>query len=76
MTYWTTIHHIDGREITSTMINFFDRWQWILDTLCEQVGCRECDVDTEEDDDGRDYLTVRGKRVGYLTQSGHNGATS
>ena len=41
-------------------------WSWVVDTLERQFECREHEIGSIEDDDGRELITVRGEPVAEL----------
>lgn len=57
---------LDNREFAATFTPLEDRWGWIRECVAERFECDVDDVHAEDDDEGFDYLTVRGERVARI----------
>lgn len=57
--------HLDGRLIAWTLIEPFEQWGWIKQTVADEFGCSPDDVTTEDTEAG-DVVMVRGAPVGFI----------
>ena len=66
------IRAIDGRMLAYTFVSRQSGglWQWIADATALQFDCRPWDVDSWQDHDGFEWITVHGKAVAYSIMGG------
>lgn len=61
---WTTLSKADtGFVFSHLTLPMFGRWEVLQNVCVEEFGCDPEDVDAVEDDDGREFLLVKGEKV-------------
>jgi hypothetical protein len=66
-----TPRDLDGQAIEGTSFSRYCDWDVIAEHVAKHFGADPDDVHTEEaaedePDEGREYITIKGKRVGYI----------
>ena len=66
------IRALDGRLLSRTFVSRQSGglWQWIADSTALHFDCRPWDVDSLEDHDGLEWITVHGAPVAYSQLGG------
>lgn len=52
---------VSGKVFCSTHSIEGSPWPWISDVVAEAYECKAADLDCTEDDDGREFVTLRGE---------------
>jgi hypothetical protein len=71
MSAFLTPRDLDGWAIEGTSFSRYCGWDVIAEHVAKYFGADPDDIDTEEEtedgpDEGREYITIKGERVGYL----------
>jgi hypothetical protein len=71
MSAFLTPRDLDGWAIEGTSFSRHCGWDVIAEHVAKYFRCDPDDVSTaeaaeDEPDEGREYITIKGKRVGYL----------
>ena len=66
------IRSLDGRLLSRTFVSRQSgaAWEWIKDSIALQFDCKPWDVDSIEDADGFEWVTVHGQPVAYSLMGG------
>jgi hypothetical protein len=62
------IRTLSGRLIAATFVSAISRspFEWVRTAIAQEFQCDPENVDCFDDDDGFDWLTANGVRVGYV----------
>jgi len=73
MTQWISlVNATTGNVLSRSTPDFGSRWEVITRAVAEGFECNSADLDTVEDDDGREFVTLNGEIIveiidGYFT---------